>query len=210
MRAPLRGIDGWSQALLEDCEAMLDQRGKEYLARVRSETQRMGHLIDDLLRLARISQAQMRSESVDLTSLATAIVSRLRESDPNRQVNCIIQPDMITTGDAGLLGAALANLLENAWKFTSKKPDATIEFGKTIENGATVYFIRDNGAGFNMAYVEKLFGPFQRMHKHTEFPGTGIGLATVQRIIHRHAGRVWVNAQLNQGATFYFTLESMH
>ncbi len=207
LRAPLRGIDGWSQALLEDCADQLDKRGKEYLDRVRSETQRMGQLIDDLLRLSKITQGQMRNSSVDLTSLAHAVISRLRERSPERTVECIIDPEMTTQGDAGLLGAALVNLLENAWKFTSKNPHAKIHFGRRQQNGATVYFIQDNGAGFDMAYVDKLFGPFQRMHKHTEFPGTGVGLATVQRIIHRHSGRIWVDAKVGQGATFFFTLE---
>jgi PAS domain S-box-containing protein len=207
LRAPLRGIDGWSQALLEDCAGQLDARGKEYLDRVRSETQRMGQLIDDLLRLSKITQGQLRLGPVDLTSLAEAIISRLRERSPERKVQCIIDPDMNVQGDSGLLGAALVNLLENAWKFTGKTPDAKIHFGKKNEGGSAVYFVQDNGAGFDMAYVDKLFGPFQRMHKHTEFPGTGVGLATVQRIIRRHSGRIWVDAKVGQGATFYFTLE---
>ena len=208
LRAPLRGIDGWSLALMEDCAEQLDERGREYLARVRDETQRMGRLIDDLLRLSRITHAEVRRTNVDLSGIAGGILARLRDESPARHVECMIEPGMMAEGDPGLLRAALTNLLENAWKFTGKREEARIEFGKQDRDGKRIFFVRDNGAGFDMAYASKLFAPFQRVHKYTEFPGTGIGLATVQRIIHRHRGRVWVEAEPNRGATFFFTLEA--
>lgn len=209
LRAPLRGIDGWSLALLEDCSEMLDDRGKKYLDRVRTETQRMGRLIDDLLQLSRISQAEMRKGIVDLSLLASSIVQQLRERSPERQVECFIEPGMTAAGDSGLMHAALVNLLENSWKFTGKKPSAKIEVGRMMKDGGTVFFVRDDGAGFDMNYATKLFSPFQRVHKASDFPGTGVGLATVQRIIHRHGGQIWAEAQVGSGATFYFTLGAL-
>jgi light-regulated signal transduction histidine kinase (bacteriophytochrome) len=206
LRAPLRGIDGWSQALLEDYADKLDEQGRQYINRARSETQRMGHLIDDMLQLSRLTRAEMLKEQVDLSALAQAIIERLKQDEPDRQVDFNIQAGLKAEGDSHLLEAVLANLLGNAFKFTGKTPSARIEFGQTESNGQPVFFIRDNGAGFDMAYSQKLFGAFQRMHKSSEFPGTGIGLATVQRVIHRHGGRVWAEAEVGKGAVFYFTI----
>jgi len=207
LRAPLRGIDGWSMALLEDYGSQLDEQAREYLERVRSETQRMGHLIDDLLQLSRLTRVEMRTERVNLSGMAQRIAVRLQEGESQRQVKFKIQKGLSARGDAHLLEIALTNLLDNAFKFTSKIPNARIEFGQTKLEGQRAFFVRDNGAGFDMAFSKKLFGAFQRMHTASDFPGTGIGLATVQRIIHRHAGRIWAEAVVNQGATFYFTLE---
>jgi PAS domain S-box-containing protein len=207
LRAPLRGIDGWSLALLEDYGSKLDEEGQAYIARVRSETQRMGQLIDDMLELSRITRADMHNERVNLSAIARMVASRLQETEPQRDVEFAIQKELKARGDSPLLEVVLTNLLSNAFKFTSKIPKAHIEFGETIIEKQHVYFVRDNGAGFNMSFAKKLFGAFQRMHTVAEFPGTGIGLATVQRIIHRHGGRIWAQAQVNQGATFYFTLE---
>ncbi|MFA6101497.1 MAG: PAS domain S-box protein [Victivallaceae bacterium] len=206
LRAPLRGIDGWSLALSEDYNAQLDERACQYIGRVRSETQRMGQLIDDLLQLSRVTRSQIQKEKVDLSELAQTVVEHLREAFPARNVNISIEPGLTVTGDPRLLEIALTNLFNNAFKFSGKLPLARIEFGRTVIDGRQVFFIRDDGAGFDMAYAAKLFGAFQRMHKQTEFPGTGVGLATVQRIIHRHAGRVWAEAKVDQGATFYFTI----
>ncbi len=206
LRAPLRGIDGWSLALVEDYGNLLDERGQEYIRRVRSETQRMGELIDDLLQLSRITRAEMRTEPVDLSAIARSIATRLQESEPQRQVDFIIQNDLHAKGDAHLMDVALTNLLNNAFKFTGKIPNAHIEFGSLDKDGQRIFFVRDNGAGFDMAYAKKMFAAFQRMHKASEFPGTGVGLATVQRIIHRHGGRIWAESTVNQGATFFFTL----
>jgi PAS domain S-box-containing protein len=207
LRAPLRGIDGWSQALLEDYGGQLDEQGQTYLNRVRSETQRMGQLIDDMLELSRITREEMRTGRVSLSTIARTIAAQLQESEPKRHIEFDIQPGLIAHGDARLLDVALSNLLSNAFKFTGKIPNAHIEFGQTEMQGERVFFVRDNGAGFDMAFAKKLFGAFQRMHKPSEFPGTGVGLAIVQRIIHRHRGRVWAESTVNHGATFYFTLE---
>ncbi len=206
LRAPLRSIAGFSQALLEDYADKLDAEGLDYLHRVQAAAQRMGQLIDDLLKLSRVTRAEMRRETVDLSQMARTIAEELRKAQPERQVEFVIAEGLIAHGDAHLLQVALANLLDNAWKFTSKKPHARIEFGSTQHGGERVYFVRDNGAGFDMAYVGKLFGAFQRLHSTAEFEGTGVGLATVQRIIHRHGGRVWAEGAVKQGATFYFTL----
>lgn len=206
LRAPLRAIDGFSQALLEDYEAKLDEQGKNYLQRVRAATQRMGELIDDLLQLSRVSRSEMRRTRVDMSALAESVIEELRRGDPDRQVEAAIQPGMEAEGDPQLLRIVLVNLLSNAWKFTSRQPVARIELGLGEENGESAFFVRDNGAGFSMQYVDKLFGAFQRLHSPSEFPGTGIGLATVQRIIHRHGGRVRAEGAIGQGAAFYFTL----
>jgi PAS domain S-box-containing protein len=206
LRAPLRSIDGFSQALLEDYSGKLDEDGRNHLQRVRAATQRMGQLIDDLLNLSRLSRTELRSEPVDLTSLAQSVVAELRERDPKRQVELQIAKGLVAHGDPRLLRVVLENLLGNAWKFTSKQPHATIEFSSAGQNGTREFFVRDNGAGFDMAYADKLFGAFQRLHSAEEFSGTGIGLATVQRIIHRHGGRIWAQSAVNQGATFHFTL----
>jgi light-regulated signal transduction histidine kinase (bacteriophytochrome) len=207
LRAPLRGIDGFSQALLEDCKDQLDATGQDYLRRIRSATQRMGQLIDDLLTLSRVTRSDMHQEDVDLSRIASRLCTDFQQADPNRIVEFAIAPNLIGTGDARLLQVVLDNLLNNAWKFTANQPRAKIEFGAIVEeNSVPLYFVRDNGVGFDMAFLEKLFRPFQRLHAMHEFPGNGIGLATVQRIIHRHGGQVWAEGTLGQGATFYFTL----
>ena len=167
----------------------------------------MGQLIDDLLKLSRVTRAEMRLNPVDLSALAENISHRLQEDMPHRQLEFVIQQGLTDQGDERLLRIALTNLLGNAVKFTSKRPEARIEFGLTYVKDCSAYFVRDNGAGFDMAFAKKLFGAFQRMHKVSDFPGTGIGLATVQRIIQRHGGRIWAEAQMNLGATFYFTLD---
>ena len=208
LRAPLRGIDGWSLALLEDYGPQLDAQARQYLDRVRSETQRMAQLIDDLLQLSRVTRADMQQTPVDLSALAQTLTARLQAAAPTRQFEFSIQPGLTTRGDAHLLEIALTNLLDNATKFTGPRPVARIEFGQTEIEGQPAYFVRDNGVGFDPAYARNLFGAFQRLHRQSEFPGTGIGLATVKRIIHRHGGRVWAQAAVDQGATFYFTLEA--
>jgi PAS domain S-box-containing protein len=207
LRAPLRGIDGWSQALFEDYHDKLDEQGQKYIERVRSESQRMGHLIDDLLRLSRLTRVEMIREHVDLSAIAQTVVERLKQDEPHRRVDFKLQKELGAEGDPHLLESVLTNLLGNAFKFTAKRADAQIEFGQTEIQDQRVFFVRDNGAGFDMAYAKNLFGAFQRMHKDSEFPGTGIGLATVQRIVHRHGGRVWAEAEVGRGATIYFTLE---
>ncbi|MEH2396425.1 CHASE3 domain-containing protein [Nostoc sp.] len=206
LRAPLRSIDGFSQALLEDYADKLDALGQNYLLRVRAATQRMAQLIDDLLNLSRLTRSEMRCEKVDLSALVEAIATELHKTQPERQVEFAIAPGLVTNGDAHLLRIVLENLLGNAWKFTGKHQKARIEFGLLQQDDTDAYFVRDDGTGFDMAYVDKLFGAFQRLHAMTEFEGTGIGLATVQRIVHRHGGRVWAQSAMEQGATFYFTL----
>jgi len=206
LRAPLRGIDGWSQALVEDHGSQLNAEARHYLGRVRSEAQRMGQLIDDLLRLSRVTRAPLERDSVDITAVARSIADNLGEIHADRRIEFVIQPGMTASGDARLLEVALTNLLNNATKFTGKRAEARIELGRTEQNGQPAFFVRDNGAGFDMAYARSLFGPFQRLHRAAEFPGNGIGLATVQRIVHRHGGRVWAEAAVDRGATFYFTL----
>ena len=206
LRAPLRSIDGFSVALLEDCADKLDANGKEYLYRMRAATQRMGVLIDDLLDLARVTRVEMRHERVDLSTMARSIITELASAHPERNAKIQIEQSLETTGDSHLLRIVLENLLGNAWKFTSKRQTPRIEFGKTACNGTSAYFVRDDGAGFDSAYASRLFGAFQRLHDKSEFPGTGIGLATVQRIVHRHGGRIWAEGAVDRGATFYFTL----
>jgi PAS domain S-box-containing protein len=205
LRAPLRGIDGFSKMLLEKYAGQIDAAGQEYLRRVRNATLRMNRLIEDMLKLSRIGRTEMRREPIDVSELAAAVIADLRACDPDRRMQVDIQPDLHVTGDAGLLRIALENLLGNAWKFTGKTADAHIAVGMT-EQGARVFYVRDNGAGFDMSYADKLFSPFQRLHGEDEFPGTGIGLAIVQRIIARHGGRVWAEGHEGQGATIYFTL----
>lgn len=207
LRAPLRGIDGWSLALLEDYGDKLDEKGRQQLERVRADTQRMGRLIDDLLLLSRVARGPIERGPVDLTALAQSVAARLQEVEPERRVEFAVQPGLTAQGDARLLEIVLSNLLGNAWKFSSGRPLAQVEFGSTEVEGRPAFFVRDNGVGFDMNYAQKLFGAFQRMHKASEFPGTGIGLAIVQRVIQRHGGRVWAEAQVDRGATFFFTLE---
>lgn len=208
LRAPLRTIDGFSQALLEDYREQLPADAQNFLERVRGAAQRMAKLIDDLLDLSRISRVPVEPKAVDISTLAQGIADDLRQMDPGRRVEFVISPDLTALGDAQLVRIALQNLMNNAWKFTSKKQQATIEVGRTDGKDKAVFFVRDNGAGFDMSYANKLFGAFQRLHAVTEFPGTGIGLATVQRIIHKHGGRVWAESVVDRGATFYFTLQA--
>lgn len=208
LRAPLRSINGYSQALLEDCWERLDDTGHRYLQRIRAATERMGELIDDVLILSRITRSDMTFQPVNLSELVQEILADLQTTNPDRQVDCTIQADVIAWGDRTLLKVLLLNLLDNAWKFTSKQPLARIEFG-TVEdnNGKLLYFVRDDGTGFDMTYADKLFGAFQRLHSVQEFSGTGIGLATAQRIVHRHGGQIWGASAIGQGATFFFTLQ---
>jgi PAS domain S-box-containing protein len=206
LRTPLRSIDGFSQALLEEYGNKLDDTGKTYLERIRKATQHMGRLIDDMLKLSRITQAEFKLEAVDLSKVVRAIAEAQKKENPDRSVDVIIQESIIVQGDPNLMQIVLENLLDNAWKFTGKEAHPRIEFGTTVRDGKTACFIRDNGAGFDMAYVDKLFGAFQRLHKTAEFPGTGIGLATVRRIINRHGGHIWAEGEVGKGATFYFTL----
>lgn len=206
LRAPLRGIDGFSHILLEDYADELDDEGRDYLWRVRAGVRRMGELIDALLSLSRITRDEMRSKTVDLSAMAGEILDNLRRAQPERDVEVIITPGLVANGDARLLKVALENLLGNAWKFTCKKVHAKIEFGAAEHAGALAYYVRDNGAGFDQAYADKLFGPFQRLHGADEFEGTGVGLATVQRVIHRHGGTIWAEGEVGRGATVYFTL----
>jgi signal transduction histidine kinase/ligand-binding sensor domain-containing protein len=206
LRAPLRIIDGFSRMLMEDCSDKLAGEDKENLHTVRAASQRMGNLIDDMLRLTRINRGEMRRTEVDLSEMAGQIVSELKKMEPGRQPDVVIAPDCVAWGDAALLRIALENMLGNAWKYTGKKPAAKIEFGVNHTAQGPVYFVRDNGAGFDMAYVDKLFGAFQRLHTASDFPGTGVGLAIVQRVIQRHGGRVWAEASVDGGATFLFTL----
>ncbi len=206
LRAPLRGIDGWSLALAEDYADQLDERAQQYLHRVRTETQRMGLLIDDMLQLSRIASSEMRQAPVDLTAIGHRVAAGLKEANAGRRVEFVIEPGLNTSGDARLLEIALTNLLANAVKFTGRRQLARVEFSSILRGGETVFYVRDNGVGFDMAYAGALFGAFQRLHKASEFPGTGIGLAIVQRVIHRHRGRVWAEAQRDHGATFYFTI----
>ena len=206
LRAPLRGIDGFSLALLEDYADQLDERGRAYLLRVRAGAQKMAELIDAMLNLSRLTRGELKRETVDLSKLVKVIAADLQKRQPERQVEFIIAEGATGDGDGEMLRVVLENLLGNAWKFTGKHPTARIEFGLTVKDGKAVYFVRDDGAGFDMEYADKLFGAFQRLHRTTEFPGIGIGLATIQRIIHRHGGMVWAEGEVEQGATFYFTL----
>jgi PAS domain S-box-containing protein len=206
LAAPLRSIDGFSQILLEDYAEVLDDEGKDYLSRVRASSQHLGQLIDALLKLSRMTRREIRRERVDLSAMAKDIARELRIGTPERQVEFVIADGLVVDGDAWLLRIALENLLGNAWKFTGKSTPARIEFGVTEHEDVLAYFVRDNGAGFDMSYADKLFGAFQRLHTTEEFPGTGIGLATVQRIVHRHGGHTWAEGRVGQGATFYFTL----
>jgi PAS domain S-box-containing protein len=215
LRAPLRAIDGFSMALLEDYVEKLDDTGKDYFHRIRAATQRMSQLIDALLNLSRLTRKEMKRERVDLSALAKVIASELQKTQPERQVEFIIKDGVAGNGDPEMLRVALENLLGNAWKFTQNHPTARIEFGvmEGDRHEATgkrqhIFYVRDNGAGFDMAYSDRLFGAFQRLHATTDFPGIGIGLTTVRRIINRHGGRVWAESEVEKGATFYFTLQS--
>jgi PAS domain S-box-containing protein len=206
LRAPLRSLDGFSQSLLEDYGGALDGNAQDYLRRIRAASQRLGRLIEDILSLSRVARTEVRRDTVDLTAAAREIEAELRFSQPNRKVSFEVEEGLGANGDPRLVRLVLQNLIDNAWKFTSKTEAARIEFGSLAARDGPIYFVRDNGVGFDMTYADKLFGVFQRLHGAEEFPGTGIGLATVQRIVHRHGGRVWAEATAGQGATFYFTL----
>jgi PAS domain S-box-containing protein len=206
LRAPLRGINGFSHTLREEYGDALDQVGHGYLSRVQDAANEMGRLIDALLELGRLSRVGIRKQPVDLSELARATARRLKDLDPGRAVEFVIRDGITDEGDGALLAAAIENLLGNAWKFTRKRPNARIEFGCDQEDGKNVYFVRDNGAGFDMAFASKLFGVFQRLHTQSEFEGTGVGLATVQRIMRRHGGRVWAEGKVDEGACIHFTI----
>jgi signal transduction histidine kinase len=206
LRAPLRRIEAFGRALRESQDGRLDGDGSRFVERIQEASRQMSQLIDDVLYLSKVSRAEVRQQEVDLSGLVESILDRLREGDPGRTVETRVRPGVMVVGDGRLLRIALTNLLENAWKFTARQPAARIEFGMMTATGEPTYFVRDNGAGFDMSYVDRLFGPFQRLHLASEFPGSGIGLATVQRIIHRLGGRVWAEGVVAQGATFSFTL----
>lgn len=206
LRAPLRRIDGFSQAILEDCADRLDDEGRRYLHRVREGTRHMGELIDALLTLSRVTRSELNRSRVDLSVLAQEITRELQDTWPERTVSTIIEPEMWADADPRLLRIALENLFRNAWKFTRKNESARIEFATLEQDGKTVYFVADDGAGFDMRYAERLFGVFQRLHSTEEFEGTGVGLALVQRIVHRHGGEVWAEGAVDGGACVYFTL----
>ncbi len=207
LRAPLRAIDGFSQALEEDAADRLDEAGLDALRRVRAAARRMGILIDELLNLSRISRMELRREAIDLAELAAGVVDDLRQRDPARVVTVRVAERLPARADPRLLRIALQNLVDNAWKYTGKTADPAIEIGATERSRGREYFVRDNGAGFDMRYADKLFGAFQRLHTDREFEGTGVGLATVQRIVHRHGGRIRAEGDVGKGATFSFTLE---
>jgi PAS domain S-box-containing protein len=209
LRTPLRGIDGFSQALLEECADSIGEDGRRWLGLVRQSAQQMAQLIDGLLTLSRVTRSELRREAVDVSALARAAVGRLERASPERRVAVAIEPDLVASGDPRLLAVVLDNLIGNAWKYSSKLAAAKIEIGAKREDGLTVYFVRDNGAGFDMNYVHKLFGVFERLHGPEEFEGTGIGLATVRRIVERHGGRAWAEGELDRGATFFFALGTM-
>ena len=208
LRAPLRAINGFSLALLEDYGTTLPPDGQALLARVRENTKRLAQLIDDLLVFSRLGRKPLEMGPVDLASLTQSVVEEQRQADSKRAIEVVVHSLPATLGDAGLLRQALSNLIENAFKFTRRQPKARIEIGSRVEGAETVYYVRDNGAGFDMKYATKLFGVFQRLHGESDFDGTGVGLALVQRIVHRHGGRVWAQAAVDQGATFYFTLRA--
>lgn len=208
LRAPLRGIDGFSALLEQEFSGALDKTGQDYLRRIRRDCVRMSEIIDNLQKLSSITRQEMSWEKVDLAAIAAAIIARLRESEPGRAVEFYVPDRLEVHGDPGLLAEVMENLLNNAWKFTRKTAKARIEMGFAPGEGGAVYFVRDNGSGFDMAYVNKLFRPFQRLHAQDEFPGSGIGLSIVRRVIERHGGRVWAEAAENTGAAFYFTLRN--
>jgi signal transduction histidine kinase len=207
LRAPLRSIDGFSLALLEDCGENLNEDGKQYLRYVRESAQHMARLIDDLLALSRVTRAELDRAETDLSSIARSVAERPARAAPDRQVELHVVDQLVANCDSHLLTIVFENLIGNAWKFTGKRSEARVEIGATGKN-PPAYFVRDNGAGFDMSYASKLFGVFQRLHSAAEFEGTGIGLATVQRIVRRHGGRIWAEGEVGCGATFFFTLES--
>jgi light-regulated signal transduction histidine kinase (bacteriophytochrome) len=207
LRAPLRSIDGFSQALIEDCADNLPAEGRTYIGHLRESAQHMARLIDGLLSLSRLGRTEISRSRTDLVSIVRTIFERLRREHPDRLAELVVPAEIIAIADARMMEVLFDNLLENAWKFTSKRPHARIEFGQVLQDGQLVCFVRDNGAGFDMEYAGKLFAVFQRLHTANEFEGTGIGLANVQRIVNRHGGRIWGEGEVDRGATFYFTLE---
>ena len=208
LRAPLRAIDGFSQMVLSRYADKLDADGRHALERVRAGSERMGVLIDSMLELSRLGRRPLEFGDVDLSALAAEVVEELRAGEPERDVEVLIEPNVSAVGDKELLRVALQNLLGNAFKFTSQQPHARVQFGRTEHAGQAAIFVRDNGVGFDMNHADRLFRPFERLHSESEFSGTGIGLATVQRVIARHRGRVWAQGAIGDGATFYFTLAS--
>lgn len=206
LKAPLRSVQGFSEALLSDHAAGLNEEGRDYLERISSAGLRMNQLIDDLLTLSRVTKGEMRRETVDLSALACAVADALVKSFPGRDVEFVVAPAVRVAGDGRLLRIVLENLMGNSVKFTTGREKARIEFGVQVQKGVPVYFVRDNGAGFDNASASRLFTPFQRLHEESRFPGHGIGLATVRRIIHRHGGRIWAEGAVDQGASFFFTL----
>jgi light-regulated signal transduction histidine kinase (bacteriophytochrome) len=207
LQAPLRSIDGFSQIVLDEYKDRLDVEGQDALGRIRAAAKVMGELIEALLGLARVTRGELERAPVDVTAIARTMAADLQRQEPSRRVACVIAEGLTVDGDVRLVRVVLENLLGNAWKFTAKQPEPRIEIGRLMQpDGTLAVFVRDNGAGFDMAYADKLFGAFQRLHHRREFPGTGIGLATVQRIVHRHGGRIWAEGAVGQGATFYFTL----
>jgi signal transduction histidine kinase len=206
LRAPLRAIDGFSKALLDHCGGSIDEKGRHYIQRVRAGTRRMADLIDDMLGLARISRTALARQRVDLSAIAERVAAELAGRDGGHRVHVVVEPGLTATADSRLVEILLENLMGNAWKFSSRKDEPTVQIGR-LDGEGRAFYVRDNGAGFDMAYADKLFGAFQRLHSEAEFEGTGIGLVTVQRIVNRHGGRVWAEAEPGKGATFYFTLE---
>ena len=206
LRAPLRALSGFSEALTEECADSLGKAGLDYLARIQAASQKMDNLIDGLLNLARVSRAAIHPQRVNLSHEVTEIISGLQRSEPARHVHCTVEGDVRVTADPTLIRSVIQNLLENAWKFTIKRTDARVEFGTAHTTSGVSYYVRDNGAGFDPAYMGKLFQPFERLHSSTDFPGTGIGLASARKIIERHGGQMWAESQPDAGATFYFTL----
>jgi light-regulated signal transduction histidine kinase (bacteriophytochrome) len=206
LRAPLRAISGFSELLVTEHSRELGSEGTDHLQRVLRASRRMGQLIDDLLSLSRVTRDPMRRVTLDLTAMAGEIVAEFRRSDPENRVQVRIEPHLEAEGDPNLMRIVMDNLLRNAWKFSRKTPEPRIEVGAVSRDGRTTFVIKDNGAGFDMAYAHKLFGAFQRLHSEAEFEGTGIGLVTIQRIIHRHGGRVWAEGAVGAGATFYFSI----
>lgn len=206
LRAPLRSIDGFSNKILKDYSSGFDDQAKDYFNRIMNASRKMGVLIDDLLKLARLSRVEMRIENVNLSDIADSIAAELKETNPERNVEFQIKENLFEMADRNLIQIALQNLLGNAWKYSKNNEHTLIQFGLNVSNGKKIYLIKDNGVGFDMRYVDKLFGAFQRLHSITEFEGTGIGLATVQRIIRRHHGDIWADSEVNAGSTFYFTL----
>ncbi len=206
LRAPLRTIDGFSEALVEDYGDKLDEQAREYLNRIRSAAKSMNAMIESLAELARVSRDPLRSEKVNVSDVAQSVAARLKQLEPGRQVEFAIAPDLVVDGDPRLLGIVFEQILRNAWKFTSKHKSAKIEVGSENREGSRILFVRDDGAGFDSTYAGKMFGAFQRLHKSDEFDGLGIGLAIVQRIVNRHRGKIWAEGEVERGATFYLDL----